>query len=257
MVGVGGWRYLALTRHLPWQLQRREEESIRQFLSFSCFDCQLIRLMASVDLCKDSMKDAITPNLKADTDCAVPITPEALTENGDFQSQSPLTLSVVRKQLKRAGIHCDSDRRGGCVDNNNDNDNGSIGSPRTPKDGVFDPFAPGPDSMARAPNSNKYLDDLRNTVARRLDFHPSFDDARADTDTLSDEDMVESVYESLLQVIVSKQAEGVLAQLSDDCETPPSAPCIIGIADTCPGAPMKPAAPPRNIDLRLCKKLEF
>ena len=201
--------------------------------------------MASGDLCKDSMKD--TP-----TDCVVPITPEAVIENGDLQSQSPLTLSVVRKQLIRACIDCDSDRA--LVDNNNND----IGIPRTPKDGVFDPFAPGPDNMARAPNSNKYLDEYRTTVARRLDFHPSFDVvAEADSDTLSDEKMVESVYENLLQVIVSKQAEGALAQMSDDCETPPSVLRFTGIADTCPGAPMKPAAKPRNIDFGLCKKLEF
>ncbi|QCE04690.1 cyclin-dependent protein kinase inhibitor SMR11-like [Vigna unguiculata] len=216
--------------------------------------------MASVDLCKDSMKDAITtPIPKAATDCAVPITPQALAENGDFQSQYPLTLSVLRKQLKRACIHCDSVRCGGSVDNSdeNDNGNGSIDSPRTPEEGVFDPFAPGPDDMARAPNSNKYLDDYRNSVARRLNFQPSFDVSQVDSDTLSDEDMVESVYENLLQVIFSKQAEEVLAQLSYYCETPPSATRITVIADTCPGAPKKPAAPPRNIDPRLCKKLEF
>ncbi|XP_022638215.1 uncharacterized protein LOC111241892 [Vigna radiata var. radiata] len=151
--------------------------------------------MAYLDLCKDSMKGAITPIPKAATDCAVPITPEALTENGDFQSQSPLTLSVLRKQLNRACIRCDSDR-GGFVDNGdeNDNGNGSIDSPRTPEDGVFDPFAAGPDNMARAPSSNKYLDDYRNSVARRLNFQPSFDVSQADSDTLSDEDMVESVY---------------------------------------------------------------
>ncbi|KAK7386094.1 hypothetical protein VNO78_26038 [Psophocarpus tetragonolobus] len=182
-------------------------------------------LMASVDLCKDSVKD---------TPFKLPITPAAVTENGDFQSQSPLTLSVVRKQLKRACIDCDSES-----DPN--------GSPRTPKDGVFDPFAPGPDNMARAPSSNKYLDEYR-TVARRLDFHP-----HADADTLSDEDMVESVYENLLQVIVSKQAE----EMSDDCQTPSSMPRLTGTADTCPAAPIKPAGKPRNIELALCKKLEF
>ncbi|TKY69018.1 hypothetical protein E2542_SST05282 [Spatholobus suberectus] len=208
--------------------------------------------MDSVDLCKDPTKG--TPP-EAATDCVVPITPDAATENGDFQSQSPLTLSVVRKQLKLACIDCDSER------GRADNDNGVVGSPRTPKDGVFDPFAPGPDNMARAPSSNKYLDECRATVARRLDFHPSFDvaqpDTDTDTDTLSDEDMVESVYENLLQVIVSKQAEGVLAQMSSHCESPPSALCFTGIADICPGAPMKPVGKPKNIQLRLCKKLEF
>ncbi|RDX69157.1 hypothetical protein CR513_51769, partial [Mucuna pruriens] len=194
-------------------------------------------LMDSVDLCKDSMEDTVIPSLKSATDCVVPITPDTVTENGDFQSQSPLTLSVVRKQLKLACIDCDSERA--CLDNH---DNAvANGSPRTPKDGVFDPFAPGPDNIARAPNSNKYLDECRTTVARRLNFHPSFDAAQEE-ETLSDEDMVESVYENLLQVIVSKQAEGFLAQMLNHCESPPSALRFTGIADTCPGAPMKPGA---------------
>ncbi|XP_020209255.1 cyclin-dependent protein kinase inhibitor SMR11 [Cajanus cajan] len=205
--------------------------------------------MDSVDLCKDLMKDITPP--KVATDCVVPITPDAVTENGDFQSQSPLTLSVVRKQLKLATIDCDSER---CSVENIVN---GVGSPRTPKDGVFDPFAPGHDNMARAPSINKYLDEYRSTVARRLNFHPSFDVLQVDGDTLSDEDMVESVYENLLQVIVSKQAEGLLAQKSNRCESPPSVFHFTGIADTCPAAPMKPAGKPRNIQLGLCKKLEF
>ncbi|KAL2319448.1 hypothetical protein Fmac_028417 [Flemingia macrophylla] len=196
--------------------------------------------MDSVDLCKDAPS-------KTATDCVVPITPDALTENGDFQSQSPLTLSVVRKQLKLATIDC--------VDGIANGDVG--GSPQTPKDGVFDPFAPGHDDMARAPSSNKYLDEYRSTVARRLDFHPSFDVFQEDGTALSDEEMVESVYESLLQVIVSKQAEGLLAQMSNHCQSPPSVLRFTGIADTCPGAPIKPAAKPRNIQLALCKKLQF
>ncbi|XP_027336688.1 cyclin-dependent protein kinase inhibitor SMR11-like [Abrus precatorius] len=203
--------------------------------------------MDSTDLCKESKGDVPPkPKIEAEiTDCLVPMTPDTVAENGEFQS--PLTLTVVRKQLKHASINSD-----------NDNDNDS-GTPRTPKDGVFDPFAPGPDNMARAPHSNKYLDEYRTTVARRLNFHSSFD---ADVESLSDEDMVESVYENLLQVIVSKQAEAawLLSQMSnhsDDCKTPPCPLRFTGISDTCPGAPMKPAGKPRNIQVGLCKKLEF
>ena len=245
---------------------------------------------ACADLCKDRDKDkglwanekpdeiesTIPPTIgttmetehvppTAKADCLVPITPVAVRENGDFpiDLQSPLT--VVRKQLKLACI--DSERNVTASATTNiafvdiDNDNGS---PRTPKDGVFDPFAPGPDNMARAPQGKKYLDELRITVARRLDFDPSFD-AFHDAESLSDQDMFESVYENLLQVIVSKQTEGVLAPMSnveydsDDCKTPPSPLQFTGISDTCPGAPVKvkPGGKPRNIQVGLCKKLEF
>ncbi|KAJ1409670.1 hypothetical protein SESBI_22488 [Sesbania bispinosa] len=187
------------------------------------------------------------------TECLVPVTPEAVRENEDFQS--PLTLTVVRKQLKLASIDCERTNVRGRVDN---------GSPRTPKDGVFDPFAHGPDNMARAPQSNKYHEEYRNSVARSLNFQPqSLLPCCDDAESISDEDMFESVYENLLQVIVSMQTEGVLAQMSsveydsDDCKTPPSPFRFNGIADTCPGAPLKPAGKPRNIQMGLCKKLEF
>lgn len=215
--------------------------------------------MDSVYLRKESMKDkdfTRSPKAATHTDTVVPITPEAITENGDFQSQSPLTLSVVRKQLNLACIDCDCDSE---IHRVNDDGigigNRNIGgSPGTPKDGVFDPFAPGPDHMARPLDTSKYVDECRTAVARRLDFHPS-DVAQADT--LSDEDMIESVYETLLQVIVSNQAEGDLAPSSNRCESPPSVFRLAGIADTCPGAPMKPVAKPRNIVLEFRKKLEF
>ncbi|XP_061368501.1 uncharacterized protein LOC133311460 [Gastrolobium bilobum] len=224
---------------------------------------------ACVDLCKESeekqdesigtieVNNDVPPKAKVveATDCLVPITPDSGRENGDFQS--PLTLTVVRKQLKLACI--DSERNAsGSVDNNNC-------SPRTPKDGVFDPFAHGPDYMARAPYSNKCLDESRIGVARQLNFHVvQQQNPFHDAESLSDNDMFESVYENILQVIVSNQSEeGVSVLMSNvecdsvDCKTPPSPPHFTGIADTCPGAPRKPACKPRNIQPGLCKKLEF
>ncbi|KAK7311269.1 hypothetical protein RJT34_09292 [Clitoria ternatea] len=161
--------------------------------------------------------DAAAPKGEA-INCLVPITPEAVAENGDIDIQ----LTVIRKQLKLTCIGSDSV------------------SPRTPKDGVFDPFAP---------QNNKYVDEYRAIVTRQLNFHPSFDAQ----ESLSDQDMVESVHQNLLQLILSKQAEDFLAQMSSDsdgCTTPPS-------PDTCPAAPMKAPGKPRNIELSLCKKLEF
>ncbi|KAG4168067.1 hypothetical protein ERO13_A12G000800v2 [Gossypium hirsutum] len=45
--------------------------------------------------------------------------------------------------------------------------------PRTPKDGIFDPFAPGPECMVFAPSYRKYVDEMRITVARCLNFNIS------------------------------------------------------------------------------------
>ncbi|XP_031271577.1 uncharacterized protein LOC116129978 [Pistacia vera] len=140
-------------------------------------------------------------------------------------------------------------------------------SPRTPKDVVFDPFAPGPDNMAMAPLCKKYAEQMRTSVARCLKFESSFSlmenkTCVDDTESISDEEMFESVYNNLLEAIVSKQTEGLLAEISntewdaDCCKTPP-APHLNGIAETCPGAPVKPSAKSRKIDLGLCRKLEF
>ncbi|TYJ16687.1 hypothetical protein E1A91_A09G000300v1 [Gossypium mustelinum] len=88
-------------------------------------------------------------------------------------------------------------------------------SPRTPKDGIFDPFAPGPECMVIAPSYRKYVDEMRITVACRLNFDISVGTVgsvnhRTAADSISDEEMFESVYENLVEVIVSNQAEGFL-----------------------------------------------
>ncbi|KAH1030334.1 hypothetical protein J1N35_042508 [Gossypium stocksii] len=88
-------------------------------------------------------------------------------------------------------------------------------SPRTPKDGIFDPFAP---------SYSKYVDEMRITVARRLNFDISVGTVECD---------------------------------SDGSKTPPSAPCLNGVSDTCPGAPIKLTGRSRVIDLGFCRKLEF
>lgn len=70
---------------------------------------------------------------------------------------------------------------------------------------------------------------------------------------------MESVYESILDGIISKEAEDILSEIVavDVLMTPTSAPRLSGNAETCPGAPIKPVTKSRNIDARLCRKLEF
>ncbi|KAI9107971.1 hypothetical protein K1719_020844 [Acacia pycnantha] len=194
----------------------------------------------------------------------VPITPEVDRENGDIRIDLQSPLTVMKKPFKLPDIDSKSKENGfkavGLVDN---------GSPKTPQDGVFDPFAPGPEIMARAPLCKKYANDLRGCAARRLDFNPSSDAVQPkssgyDEESLSDQEMFESVYENLLEFILSTQAEAMLAEISSsvvydpaDCKTPPSAILLNGIVDTCPGAPVKPVNKQRIIPVGLRRKLEF
>lgn len=144
-------------------------------------------------------------------------------------------------------------------------------SPHTPLGGVFDPFAPGPENLVLAPQCRKCSGKSRSIVARRLDFDSSMREIvetednsfRKDTLLVSDEDIVEAMYTSLLETIVSKQKESFLSQISSinddfgDCKTPPLSSRLIGPLDTCPGAPLRPSRKSRNNDLGLCRKLQF
>ncbi|CAL0305933.1 unnamed protein product [Lupinus luteus] len=83
-------------------------------------------------------------------------------------------------------------------------------------------------------------------------------------ESLSYEDMFESVHQNLMHIIISNQTEeGILAadQLSDDCKTPPSSSLLLREdINTSPGAPIKVKPGDKrknNIQLGLSKKLEF
>ncbi|CAH9068256.1 unnamed protein product [Cuscuta europaea] len=138
-------------------------------------------------------------------------------------------------------------------------------SPRTPKDNVFDPFAPGPDHLLLAPLGKKHGADSRSSVARMLKFEESagYKNDSISVDSMPDEVMLETLYRMLLEVILSKHREEVLAGISnpqydsDGDRTPTGAPAISGITDSCPGAPKKTTRKFINIEKGLCKKLEF
>lgn len=197
-----------------------------------------------------------------DTNSLGPITPDSDRENGDFPIDFKSTPTSVKKL---ACVDCfDSD-----TNRNEDNPYGCAdpGSPHTPKDGVFDPFAPGPDDLALAPHCRKYLKESRNLVVRRLDFDSSVNVVEEKASAVdasvgvSDREIFEAMYENLLDIVL-KHTESV-AKISnpdwdsDDCKTPPLASRLNGVAETCPGAPIRPTGKSRNIDLALCRKLQF
>lgn len=144
------------------------------------------------------------------------------------------------------------------------NDNGS----KTPNDSIFDPFAPVHDKFMLAPLSKKSTEESRNNIVRRLNFSSSTNlvswNQEAFNDTISeDEQMFDIVYSDLLDVITSERTKEItsesLSQVldSDGFCTPKSAARLTGIAETCPGAPKKSISKYRNIDKKLCRKLEY
>ncbi|GAV86829.1 hypothetical protein CFOL_v3_30255 [Cephalotus follicularis] len=190
-----------------------------------------------------------------------PITPDNNREDFSIDCSSPLT--ALKRPSKLLCFDSSKDiNEEPCV---------CIGdrSPQTPKDGVFDPFAPCPNDSGLAPLCKKYIDEERSNVARRLNFDSSakaleeYDIGVDGVETISDEEMFESVYENLLDAIVTKQFEVFMSQIPDIdwdpnvCKTPPSAPCLNGFDENCPDAPMKASWKSRKIDMGLCRKLEF
>ncbi|XP_050382861.1 cyclin-dependent protein kinase inhibitor SMR11 [Argentina anserina] len=205
----------------------------------------------NLDKAGELQKDAAEPQAVLG-----PITPEADRENGDSQLtflKKPPVLTVKSNR--------DGDDPCGLSDD-------SSGSPRTPEDGVFDPFAPGPEKLAMAPLCKKYVSKSRSIIARQLSFDSpiqSSDDEISSNcvESLSDEEMFEAVYENLLEAIVSDLTLNVLGERArkdwdcgDDCITPPGTR-LNGIAESCPGAPLRPVGKSRKIDLGLIRKLEF
>lgn len=204
-----------------------------------------------------------------------PITPDSNKESADIMSNftSPLTTFSSPPRCFDSHSHQNDDDKSSLTEN----------TPCTPKEGVFDPFAPGPNKLMLAPHCTKYLEESRSYVVRRLNFRSSLnvdgEAKRASDETISDEDMLlETVYDTLLEAIISKQTEEILSEISfseppspdflsgvsssdppspDGFKTPPAAPRLNWIVETCPGPPLKPARKLRNIDLGLCKRLEF
>ncbi|XP_042502192.1 unknown protein 1-like [Macadamia integrifolia] len=185
-----------------------------------------------------------------------PITPDADTENVEVMVDSKSPLSWVSSSPRTDEV------------------TGSDRSPRTPEEGVFDPFAPGPDELMLAPRCKKFLGESRNQVLRRLNFDSSIRPTEiakvvngVEESTSQEQIFMERVYESILEAIVSQQVEaleGAIAEttlpLDTDCDgfrTPKSLPLLNGVAETCPAAPIKPAGKSRAIDKGLCRKLEF
>ncbi|KAH6824738.1 hypothetical protein C2S53_009711 [Perilla frutescens var. hirtella] len=133
----------------------------------------------------------------------------------------------------------------------------------TPKESLFDSFAPASDKFLLAPRHTKYKQESRNHVVRRLDFDFDFDSttndlsstaAAAEAEEEEEEErrrLFEIVYATIMEAIIAEQEE------EEESTTPKSAPRLTGVAETCPPPPMKSARKQRCIDKEICRKLHF
>ncbi|XP_076901413.1 unknown protein 1-like [Bidens hawaiensis] len=124
-------------------------------------------------------------------------------------------------------------------------------SSSTPMEDVFDVCAPGPIQKKQSGKS----------ALRKLDY--GLNDSVFEN-KLNNDSSTGTVYESVLDAIIRKEAEDILADIlasetdssHDVLRTPPAR--VTGPA-VCPGAPLKPkrVEHKRIVDMNLCRKLDF
>uniref|UniRef100_A0A0D9XWB7 Uncharacterized protein n=2 Tax=Leersia perrieri TaxID=77586 RepID=A0A0D9XWB7_9ORYZ len=136
---------------------------------------------------------------------------------------------------------------------------------QTPRENIFDPFAPGPEEAACAPKkvikvpevpSRRQLSfDSGEYPVKRLNYE--FDDCE------EDDQFLERIWKMFIDLIISKQAlertgEGLIDSSSPvRCETPSSAPLLTGMADVCPDAPLRQPVKAVQLSPSICRKLNF
>ncbi|XP_057786250.1 unknown protein 1-like [Salvia miltiorrhiza] len=118
----------------------------------------------------------------------------------------------------------------------------------TPKETLFDSFAPGSDKLLLAPRHRKYREESRNHVVRCLNFK-DFDN--------DEERLFEIVYGAIMDSI-SAELELAKAAAGEEA-SPPRSTLLTGVAETCPAPPTKSATTRKRciIDNAICRKLDF
>nr|ABA95663.1 retrotransposon protein, putative, Ty1-copia subclass [Oryza sativa Japonica Group] len=132
---------------------------------------------------------------------------------------------------------------------------------QTPRESIFDPFAPGPEELACAPKkkvikapelpSRRQLRfDSDDYPVKRLSFE--FDEAE------EDDQFLEQICKMFIDLIISNQALETTGKDLIGSNSPGSCePLLIGIADTCPDAPLRRPLKAVQLSPSICRKLDF
>lgn len=134
---------------------------------------------------------------------------------------------------------------------------------RTPTEFIFDPFAPGPEELCLAPKrKNSTRNPLRRQLSLSFDLSFPLIDLEMEFEEFEKEE-IQNICKSFLDLIISDVLDICEEKLSseeeeDGFKTPTKMPLVTGFADTCPGAPIRPALKlQNNLKPELCRKLEF
>ena len=139
----------------------------------------------------------------------------------------------------------------------------------TPRESIFDPFAPGPEEAACAPKK-KVARGAEVPPRRKLNFdsgdYPvkrlSFDSSDSDEEV----QYLQVIHKMILDLLIvdgpldgqEETGKNVTdSGLHGSCKTPDSKPLLTGIASTCPGAPLRPSLKALKLSPDICRKIDF
>lgn len=196
-------------------------------------------------------------------------------------SEKPFLLVVLENKEERESFSttCDLENvteaitpRGDtlelCISSEAPDDSLSLGC-ETPRESIFDPFAPGPDvaawapkkqviRVAEVPSRRKLNFDSGDFPVKRLSFDCS--------DSEEEDGYLQVIQKMILDLIISdgpldgqEESEKVLidSSLNESCKTPDSKPLLTGIASTCPDAPLRPSHKLLKLSPSICRKIDF
>lgn len=213
------------------------------------------------------VNDLIESVSKVDS-CSTPISLDTPVTPDSNRETMVMIMDMVSPSIEAAVVVCSEA-----------GDNGD--SPRTPKDTLFDPFAPGSELLLNAPLPKTHSEDSHGKIFRRLvyglgkKYRLNIDEGDVEgegegeggAESEVERSMVRNLYGDLLEVIAYVQAEEVLAAFPEELDdgsdsSTPSFLVFNGIAETCPPAPRRKVDDDEmktsvGFDTSLCKKLEF
>ena len=138
----------------------------------------------------------------------------------------------------------------------------------TPRESIFDPFAPGPEAAcapkkkvargAEVPPRRKLNFDSGDYPVKRLSFDSS--------DSDEEDQYLQVIHKMILDLLIvdgpldgqEETGKNVTdSGLHGSCKTPDSKPLLTGIASTCPGAPLRPSLKALKLSPDICRKIDF
>lgn len=147
-------------------------------------------------------------------------------------------------------------------------DNLSLGC-ETPRESIFDPFAPGPDVALWAPKKQETRG-AEVSSRRKLNFDSgdfpikrlSFDSS----DSEEEDEYLQVIQKMILDLLISdgpldgrEESKKILIDsiLYGSCKTPDSKPLLTGIASICPHAPLRSSHKVLKLSPSICRKIDF